>query len=163
MAFGAAIDEKCLSEFLTSLINKKLPTNHIALEVDKAYTLGELSPIEIFEVDKLKQYWCKGFEKPLFYIKLTDVMPDDIFTMGAAKNTVKIKYNYIDYIKFKCSEEELEKLVNKKVKNIEIIGTFNVNEWNNKSYPQVFIENIKVTDKDVFEGIDFGKFNAFAI
>ena len=117
--------------------------------------------MEIISVDELRNYWCKGFDKPKFYIKLSNVRSSDILTMGASKNTVKITHDYISYIKFKCTEEELNVLLKNGNKDIEIIGTFNVNEWNGRTFPQVFIEYFEVKEVDSLDDIDFTSFNAF--
>ena len=117
--------------------------------------------MDIISVDELRNYWCKGFDKPQFYIKLSNVRSLDIVTMGATKNTVKITHDYISYIKFKCTQEDLDTLLKDCNKDIEIIGTFNVNEWNGRTFPQVFIEHFEVKEVDDFNELDFAGFNAF--
>ena len=160
-AFGVSIDARKLQELLTDMMYQSLPNEEGCFIVDKAYTDGRVSAMEIISVDELRNYWCKGFDKPKFYIKLSNVRSSDILTMGASKNTVKITHDYISYIKFKCTEEELNVLLKNGNKDIEIIGTFNVNEWNGRTFPQVFIDYFEVKEVDSLDDIDFTSFNAF--
>lgn len=162
-AFGASIKEQQLSEILKILLYQSLPIEESSVIVDKAYPEGGLSSMDIFAVDELKQYWCKGFEKPKFYIKLSGVRGSDISQMGANGKSIKITHEYISYVKFNCTNEELNLLLDNKVKDIELIGTFNINEWNGRSFPQVLIEKIEIKDNDSIEDIDFADFNAFAV
>lgn len=160
-AFGVSIDSKQLQEFLASIMYQSLPNEEGCFVVDKAYIDGKVSAMDIISVDELRNYWCKGFDKPQFYIKLSNVRSSDIVTMGATKNTVKITHDYISYIKFKCTKEDLDILLKDCNKDIEIIGTFNVNKWNGRTFPQVFIEHFEVKEVDDFNELDFAGFNAF--
>lgn len=162
-AFGVSIDAKQLKELLEGMIHQSLPSEEGCFIVDKAYTDGRVSTMDIISVDELENYWCKGFEKPQFYIKLDNVRSQDIVTMGANGNTIKITHDYISYLKFKCTKDDLDMLLKEGNKDIEIIGTFNVNEWNGRTFPQVFIEHFEVTERDNMDDIDFSSFNAFGI
>lgn len=164
-AFGISIESKEFSELMTILMHQSLPNEENCHVVDKAYLDGRVTATEILEVGEMKDYWCKGFEKPIFYIKLKNVDASDIVTMGATGNTIKITSNYINYIKFRCTNEELNVLLADGQKDIELIGTFNINEWNGRSFPQVIIEDIEIkeSEENPFEDFDFSNFNAFGI
>ena len=159
-AFGVSIDSKMMKELLVELMHQSLPDEEGCFIVDKAYTDGRVSSMDIISVDELKGYWCKGFDKPQFYIKLSNVRPSDITTMGTG-NTVKIMNDYISYIKFKCTQDDLDLLLKECNKDIEIIGTFNVNEWNGRTFPQVFIDHFEVKEVENLDDINFSDFNAF--
>ena len=160
-AFGVSIESKMMQELLVDLMHQSLPDEDGCFIVDKAYTDGRVSSFDIISVDELKSYWCKGFDKPQFYIKLKNVNSSDIVTMGSTGNTIKITHDYISYIKFKCTQEELDLLLKQGNKDIELIGTFNVNEWNGRSFPQVFIEHFEVKEVENLDDIDFTDFSAF--
>ena len=160
-AFGVSIESKQMQELLSDLLYQSLPSEEGCFIVDKAYTDGRVSAMDIISVDELKNYWCKGFDKPQFYIKLNNVRSSDISTMGATGNTIKIVHDHISYIKFKCTEEDLNILMKEGNKDIEIIGTFNVNEWAGRTFPQVFIEHFEVKEVDSYEDVNFADFNAF--
>lgn len=156
-AFGVNISADKLQEFLDEYMFRQLPisaTNHI---VDKAYRgdRGErVSAYEIAVVDGLKQHWSKGFEQAKFFIRLQDINSTDIKTMGADGRTIKIQDNGISFIKFKCTEEEVNTLTREGFKTIDIIGTFNINRWNNRNYPQVKIEEFEVTSHMDFDDVN---------
>ena len=162
-AFGCKIKNKEFSELVASLLHTTLNTGDECYKVDKAYTDGRVSAMDIISVDELKDYWCKGFEKPLFYIKLNNVVPSEVTTMGATNNTVKINKDYISYIKFKCTEDDLNEFLQGGTYDIEIIGTFNVNEWNGRTFPQVFIEDYRIIKRTEEFEIDWDSFNAFGV
>ncbi|MFR2314877.1 DHH family phosphoesterase [Terrisporobacter sp.] len=160
-AFGVKIFINKFNELLMDLTNTKFKTEETIYEVDAAYVDGVVSAMDIIAVDELKNHWCRGFEKPLFYIKLSDISSREVVTMGAAGNSVKIHKNYISFVKFKCSEEELDELLKHKNFDMEIIGTFNLNEWNGRTMPQVIIEDFKVTKRTNELELDWDDFNAF--
>ena len=162
-AFGVMIFSNHLRELLTDLLYQTLPKTSCHV-VDKAYTDGNVSAYEICKVDELKRDWSKGFEEPKFFIRLKNVRSTDISIIGANKDTVKIVHDYITYMKFKCSAEEIEELSKVGYLDIELIGTFNLNVWRNKTTPQVFIEEYEVTGCNEFEEIDgFGNIGGFII
>ena len=46
-------------------------------------------------------------------------------------------------MKFKCSVDEIERVKNTQINSVELIGTFHINEWNDRLYPQVQIEKLE--------------------
>ena len=144
-AFGCGFESKSmLFEFMHSIKGVYLGEDSDVYIVDKAYLEGA-SAYDIMAVDELKNHWCRGFERPMFYVKLRNVSPSDLRVMGRKNDTICIKHNYISYIKFKCTEEEVELFNSKETRDIEIIGVFNVNEFNGTLQPQVEILNIEYT------------------
>ena len=144
-AFGVGISIENFNSFIEKIYCTNLDGIDTCYLVDEEY-IGGASAYDILEVDRLKDYWSKGFEKPLFYIEVNEPVQIDI--IGKNNNTIRIKHNYITYIKFQCSLEEVEHVRNLDVTGIKIIGTFNVNEWNGRDYPQVFIEKMKVEGRE---------------
>ena len=159
-AFGCSIGFKQLSDLLHMLITNPSNMQSGSYIVDKAYTDGNVSAMDIISIGELKDYWCKGFEEPKFYIKLSNISGSDVIVMGANANTIKITNNFISYIKFSC-DSDIVKEFKEGSYDIEIIGKFNLNEWNGRSYPQVIIEDYKITHRDNFDDVDFNTFNPF--
>lgn len=160
-AFGIGIEKDKLSALTVRLLNTTLGDNSFL--VDKSYADGYVPATEIFAIAEMKNLWCKGFEEPLFHIKLKDVQQANISLIGKNKDTIKFKSNYIDFIKFKCSQEEIEQIVGETPVDIELVGKFNVNEWNGRSYPQVKIEDMEIQKKANINKIEFGGLNLFGI
>ncbi|MGL5718422.1 MAG: DHH family phosphoesterase [Paraclostridium sp.] len=160
-AFGCAINKTNLSSLTVKLLNSTLGDD--AYVVDKSYADGYIPATEIFAMFDMKHLWCKGFEEPIFHVKLKDVQQAHINIIGKNKDTVKFKSNYIDFVKFKCSYEEIESLIGDSPVDIELIGKFDVNEWNGRSFPQVKIEDMKVKKSVNMNNINFGQLNLFGL
>lgn len=158
-AFGVSISKKNLSDLTVRLLGTNISEDsHI---VDKSYSDGYIPATDIFAISEMKHQWCKGFEEPLFHIKLTNIDKHQIQTIGTLKDTIKFKNNYITFIKFKCEQEEIDKLVNTDLYDLEIIGKFSVNEWMGRSYPQVIIEELEIKQKVDEKKFNFGTMNLF--
>lgn len=153
-AFGCRIAQEKLIEFIEKIKGKTLGSENTSYKVDKAY-IDNVSAFDILEVDKLKNHWGKGFEKPKFYIELNNISNSDIDVIGPKKDTIRIKKDNITYIKFKCTPEEIKNIINFKMGTIKIIGSFNINEWNDRLFPQVIIDVIKVEENNIINVFDF--------
>jgi hypothetical protein len=94
--------------------------------------------------------WGKGFEEPLFCIKNIKLKITDITLLSADKNpTLKISANDIGFMKFNVSLEEYATLkpAQDGSVTIDIVGKFQMNEWNGGIYPQILIEDyIKIKE-----------------
>lgn len=173
-AFGIGFESLTkLFEFMSFIQGKTLGEDSDAYLVDKIYPSGA-SAYDIMAIDELKDHWCRGFERPLFYIKLENVNPNDLKVVGKNRNTIRITHNFITYIKFKCSEEEVSKFLGSDIQDIELVGYFSVNEFNGSIQPQVEIERMEYTIKkskkmeqiqksnEIQFGEEFGSFGSFA-
>ena len=54
-------------------------------------------------------------------------------------------------MQFKASEEQCETLSNNAYSIINIIGKCNLNEWNGKITPQIFIEEMEIVNSCKYE------------
>lgn len=70
---------------------------------------------------------------------------NDVKIMGKTMDTVKIEKFGISYMKFRAKDliEELKKYPQMK---LEVVGKANVNHWAGNTIPQIFIEDIEVTN-----------------
>ena len=156
-AFGCSIKWDNLVAFMKEIKGTTLGEEADVMLVDKAYE-NIVSAYEIMAVDELNNHWARGFDKPKFYIKLTGLSGGEVDIIGQKRDTIRIKHNHITYIKFKCSPEEIEEVKNKNIHEVEIIGSFAVNEYMDRMYPQVLIDKLEVrgTDVEVQPSIGFG-------
>ena len=69
----------------------------------------------------------------------------NLMTMGTNKDSIKISYNGIDYVKFK-DLKFIEDLMNNRTKKLTIYGRANLNEWMGKKSIQVFITDYELVD-----------------
>lgn len=140
-AFGLAIEQDKLDSFIRSIENIDLGEDHIYYSVDGIYK-DTVSAWDILQISQLNNSYCRGFERPQFYIELTK--PVEIEIIGIKQNTIRIKHDTITYIKFKCSNEEIEAAKNIIPTTIKMIGHFNTNLWNDREYPQVIIQKLEI-------------------
>ena len=143
-AFGVIIKKENfekLVEFSKNISEEEMKENQKYI-VDKAY-IDKVSAFDIMSVSELNQHWGRGFDKPQFYIELNDLQKAEMKICGVKRDTIRIKFDNITYIKFKCSKEEIEEFERENKQQIQIIGTFDVNEYYDNLYPQVEIKKMK--------------------
>lgn len=88
------------------------------------------------------RYWGQNCPEPYVYIK--DIPINNFQLMGTKKDTVKIVYGNMSYLKFRAKDliEKLEKApANSK---ISIVGRANINEWGGRKTPQIFIDDFEI-------------------
>lgn len=160
-AFGFNINEDKINETI-NLSNEYL--KDVTIEdcywVDYEIPVGRLKPSNIIDIGRWKNVWGNTLQEPQFAITDIYVKPEDIQLIGNKKNVIKINKTIGDktivFIKFFANEElynrmllKASKGLNKKaVKKLkfDIIGRFNINEWEGKEYPQIEIIDFNVTE-----------------
>ena len=89
------------------------------------------------------EFFGNHIEEPMVVIKNIPLM--NLMTMGTNKDSIKISYNGIDYVKFK-DLKFIEDLMNNRTKKLTIYGRANLNEWMGKKSIQVFITDYELVD-----------------
>ena len=79
------------------------------------------------------------------FVIVKDIPLKSIMAMGANKDSMKISYNGIDYVKFK-DEDFVEKITNNRAKKLTVYGRPNLNEWMGKKSIQVFITDYELVE-----------------
>lgn len=144
-AFGISIREENINSFVEHT-NKQLESYDFDNKylVDYIFTNNSIKEDFIFQIHELRNLWGKGFEEPLFCLENLKFKKDDIILLSPDKNpTIKLVYKNISFIKFRASLEEYNNLLPQSGEYIEmnIVGRFSINEWNNTTYPQILIED----------------------
>lgn len=124
-----------------------------SIEVDNMYE-GSAPISDIYLINNNKELFRNGVVPPLFAVKNLLVTPQNA---KWSKNTLRINMDGVTYIKFKVSEEEYTELIETPNCKINIVGTFDVNEWNGRQFPQMQIEEYEVIYNEP-SVIDFGIF-----
>ena len=75
------------------------------------------------------EYFGNHIEEPMIVIK--DIPLMNVMVMGASKDSIKISYNGIDYVKFKDTDF-IEEVMNNRTKKLTVYGRANLNEWMGK-------------------------------
>lgn len=161
VAFGLGITKENLSKLTVQLLGSNLGDD--AYVVDRSYPDGFIPATDIFAVADMKHLWCKGFEEPIFHIKVEKVEPNQMEVVGQNKDVLKFKSNYITFIKFKCEPELIKDITTGSAVDIELIGKFDVNEWNGRSFPQIKIEDMEYKKSIDMNNFNFGTMNLFGI
>ena len=69
----------------------------------------------------------------------------NIMPMGANKDSMKISYKGIDYVRFK-DEDFVEEVLNNRTKKLTVYGRANLNVFNGKTSIQVFIDDYELVE-----------------
>ena len=148
LAFGVSLPNANLSK-LHSFANKALSKynfneTYYSINFDRDGNAPDL-PALINEISSSTKIWGQQNDEPLIRIKLTGVNRKDIQIMGKLSDTVKIMYNGVSYMFFKCSKrldefEQFEKM------DIELVGTANINVWGGRATPQIFVKDFELND-----------------
>ena len=89
------------------------------------------------------EYFGNHIEEPMFIIKNIPLM--NIMAMGTNKDSMKISYNGIDYVKFKDTDF-VEEIQNNRTKKLTVYGRANLNEWMGKQSVQIFISDYELVE-----------------
>lgn len=120
--------------------------------VDYIYEQDNINPNDIITIGSLNNLWGQDIDEPLIAIEGLKVYKEQINIYRKATNTLKIALNVgVDLMQFKASEEQCETLLNNAYSIINIIGKCNLNEWNGKITPQIFIEEMEIVNSCKYE------------
>ena len=89
------------------------------------------------------EYFGNHIEEPMFIIKNIPLM--NIMAMGTNKDSMKISYNGIDYVKFK-DLDFVDEITKNRTKKLTVYGRANLNEWMGKQSVQVFITDYELIE-----------------
>lgn len=150
-AFGVGIKDEDISAFIAST-NSALDGFDFTpiYNVDFIYKSEELTPDEVIDIAGMKSLWGQGVEEAEIAVEGIKVHKDNIRILSPDKNpTLKIMLpNGINFMKFRSSEEEYDKLYSELgYVTINIVGECERNIWNNKISPQVMIKDYEIVDR----------------
>ena len=99
----------------------------------------------ILDIGAHNGIWGQQNSEPLIHVTDINITMDDVKIMGKTMDTVKIEKFGISYMKFRAKDliEELRKYPQMK---IEVVGRANVNHWAGNVIPQIFIDDIEVSN-----------------
>ena len=150
-AFGIGIKDEDINAFIAST-NSALDSFDFTpiYNVDFIYKSDELTPDEVIDIAGMKSLWGQGVEEAEIAVEGIKVHKDNIRILSPDKNpTLKIMLpNGINFMKFRSSEEEYNKLYSELgYVTINIVGECERNIWNNKISPQVMIKDYEIVDR----------------
>lgn len=150
-AFGIGIKDEDISAFIASTNSALYGFDFTPIyNVDFIYKSDELTPDEVIDIAGMKSLWGQGVEEAEIAVEGIKVHKDNIRILSPDKNpTLKIMLpNGINFMKFRSSEEEYDKLYSELgYVTINIVGECERNIWNNKISPQVMIKDYEIVDR----------------
>lgn len=154
-ALGVSIPQNNLNELL-NYANEKLKDTEfiIKYDVDYVYDFNISHPEasqEIYGIAKYKEIWGQGLHEPVIAFTNVKLTPGNLFLMGAKNNTWKVSINKdLSMIKFNSSEEKFDELYEPYGNvMIDLIGTCEINDWNDSA--QINIIDYNIVKKNKFD------------
>lgn len=100
----------------------------------------------ILALDKGKDFYGQDCPEPIIIIKNIIIDKKDIQVLGTNKDTLKIVFNDISYMKFKANDLIKELSSYKDKISLTVAGRGNVNQWGGRATPQIFLEEVEIKE-----------------
>ena len=147
-AAGCSIPDSMLSKFHTwaneALCDIDFGENCYDVNFERIAADEDIKDL-ILDIGAHNGIWGQQNGEPLIHVTDINITMDDVKIMGKTMDTVKIEKFGISYMKFRAKDliEELRKYPQMK---IEVVGRANVNHWAGNVIPQIFIDDIEVSN-----------------
>ena len=79
------------------------------------------------------------------FVVIKNIPLQSIMVMGANKDSIKISYNDVDYVKFKDTDF-IEEVNKNRTRLLTVYGRANLNEWMGKKSIQIFINDYELSE-----------------
>lgn len=138
-AFGAGIQASKLDNFI-NYINTDLPQNAFesCYTVDYVLDARENNSDLLYALASHPEYFGNHIDEITFIIK--NISLASVMAMGPNKDSMKISYNGVDYIRFK-DLDFVEDIFNNRDLLLSVYGRANLNTFNGKTSIQIFISD----------------------
>ena len=147
-AAGCSIPDSMLSKFHAwaneALVDIDFGENCYDVNFERIAADEDIKDL-ILDIGAHNGIWGQQNGEPLIHVTDINITMDDVKIMGKGMDTVKIEKFGVSYMKFRAKDliEELRKYPQMK---IEVVGRANVNHWAGNVIPQIFIEDIEVSN-----------------
>ena len=111
--------------------------------VDYALDADDKIDVLIGNIVSHPEYFGNHVDETKFVIKNIPLM--SVLAMGANKDSMKVSYGNIDYVRFK-DLDFVSQILSNRTKRLTVYGRGNLNTFNGKTTVQVFIEDYELTD-----------------
>ena len=101
----------------------------------------------ITELSHGSNLWGQGNPEALIKVTLHNIPRLSINVMGKSSDTVKVTFNGVSYMFFKCADrlDEFEKYDKM---TITMVGRANLNEWGGHTTPQLMVTDFEITNSE---------------
>jgi len=153
-AFGLGIPVDNVTKLLETLDEKfKDISSEPIYYVDYIFDGEDVKSDVVLQIASLKSVFSTNVNEALVAVKGLKVTNDMITVYRKKTNTLKISLsNGMTIIKFCVTEDEIDRLTPDEMGYIEldIIGTCQINNFNGYTTPQLFIEDLEITDSSAY-------------
>ena len=111
--------------------------------VDYILDAAENNSALLYELASHPEYFGNHIDE--VKVIITNIELSSIMAMGANKDSMKISYNGIDYVRFKDTDF-VEEISQNRIKKLTILARLNINEWMGKKSIQCFIDDYELTE-----------------
>ena len=145
-ACGFGIDDINIDR-LTEYSNTELDSN----DFENCYTVDYILDARENNIELLTtlashpEYFGNHIDEIKVIIK--NISMQNIMAMGANKDSMKISFNGIDYVRFK-DLDFVESVFNNRAKNLTILARLNINEWGGRTSLQCFIDDYEFEEDE---------------
>ncbi len=145
-AFGASLPQEDVDAFI-KYSNEQIGETVFeeVYDVDFIVEGKDMTKSLISNIAKLDFIWGQGIPEPLIAVTNIVYNKGNFSLMGKKKDTIKIRYNEIDYIKFRMKQDDIDKInPGTGYKEIEIVGRAKLNFWNGTTTYQILITDFEI-------------------
>lgn len=150
-AFGVAIPDNKLREF-HEWANHELESMDLGEQIYDINFVRESGDTDIadiiMDIGKYANLWGQGNPEPLMVVKHVCVTNTTARIMGANQDTVKIENGGVAYMQFHA-KDLINALKGRSETYLTVVGRANVNEWNSKIIPQLFIDDYEIEEINI--------------
>lgn len=154
-AFGLSIANKDIHTFIEDVNNR---LGYIDTEaqylVDKLYYGTNINGQDILDIAEMSYLWGAGIEEAKVGVTNLRVSPDDITLYDKGRTAaLKITTPNVEIMKFgKDAVDWADKLAGPAGSSTEVtlIGTCHINEWMGRIKPQIFIDDMEITNRFMY-------------
>lgn len=149
-AAGIGISKEKLPLLQDKLIELNEIVGQATTMIDKEYKNGKIDVNDVIDIIENDDLWGGKVTEPLFLVTNIHLMDGDINIIGKKQNTVKFRYNNIDYLMFNVSQDEIRNLTKYNSFTLNTIVRFNKNEYNGNVTLQALIEDYEIKECNSF-------------
>ena len=149
-AAGIGISKEKLPLLQDKLIELNEIVGQATTMIDKEYKNGKIDVNDVIDIIENDDLWGGKVTEPLFLVTNIHLMDGDINIIGKKQNTVKFRYNNIDYLMFNVSQDEIGNLTKYNSFTLNTIVRFNKNEYNGNVTLQALIEDYEIKECNSF-------------
>lgn len=155
-AFGCSFSSNNLNTFVQQVNEKLQEINLDSVSVDVYYYFkdnNKINQVILKEFAESGRIYGQGVPQPKFAFSSV-IDRNDITFCGKDKNTLKVKMNGTDFIKFKADavKEDLESIKTQFIKTT-IVGRPQINEFNGRVSVQIAVDFMELLPEERFGGI----------